>query len=74
MDLVIGDVININGDLACIIAQPQDMQYLAMTTTQLLWITVDDEVITVANQVTLAYIQASLSELMATVVGHIEIN
>lgn len=73
MDLILGDVININGTLGCIIAQPQDLQYLVITKTHLLDITTEGDIITVTNNVNLSYIQERLSELAATVVGHIDL-
>lgn len=73
MDLILGDVININGTLGCVIAQPQDLQYVVLTEARLLYITTEDDVITITNQINLAYIEHNLAALAAVVVGHIDL-
>jgi len=73
MNLLIGDVININGTLSCVIAQPQDLQYVVMSEERLLYITVEDENISVTSEVGLEYIKDNLAALTAVVVGHIDL-
>lgn len=74
MELILGDVININGTLGCVIAQPQDLQYVVITESNLLYITIgDDDTITITAEISLAYIQENLAALTAVIVGHIDL-
>ena len=74
MELSLGDVLNLNGTLGCVIAQTSEIEIVLINQTSLMYASIDEDIVEITNTVPLQYISDELESLSSIVVGNIPLS